>query len=86
MNFAQRQQGQLPAFLDKKFVKDLNADERTLLLETVAVVSADATLGDARARMNVVPRCHDVIVTQTGSATDPVVGWLTNTDLAAVSD
>jgi hypothetical protein len=90
--FAARQSGTLPTSgagptsLDGKNVSDLSDDEQTLLLKTFALVSATATLGEARTRMRVVPRCHDVIVTQTGTETEPVLGWLTDTDLATLPD
>jgi hypothetical protein len=91
--FASRQSDPLPTALDPnpgavaaKTVSDLNKEEKTLLLETFAVVPANATLGEARTRMRVVSRCHDVLVTQTGSKTEPVLGWLTDSDLATLPD
>jgi hypothetical protein len=84
--FASRQTGKLPTALNGKKVSHLEEDEKTLLLRTFALVPANATLGEARTRMRAVPRCHDVIVTQTGAPTEPVVGWLTDRDLAVLPD
>jgi uncharacterized integral membrane protein len=84
--YAARLTGQIPTVLQGKTVKNLSDEEKKLLLETVAFVAADATLNEARTRMRVVPRCHDVIATDTGVATEPVLGWLTDSDLAALPD
>jgi hypothetical protein len=49
-------------------------------------VRADATVADARAAMQAIPGCNDVFVTQGGGKDDPIIGWLTNTDLAGLKD
>jgi hypothetical protein len=82
--FAARQPGTLPDSLLNQTVNELNDEEKRLLRETFALVAASATLGEARTRMRVIARCHDVIVTETGAATEPVAGWLTDSDLAAI--
>jgi hypothetical protein len=48
---------------------------------TKAFVSASASLADAKGAMGKVAGCQDVFVTQSGQATDPVMGWLTNVDI-----
>jgi hypothetical protein len=84
--FAARQPEPLPASLKSKKIKDLNGEEQRLLLETFAFVPSTTTLGEARTLMGAIPRCHDVIVTETGAPTEPVAGWLTDRDLATLSD
>jgi hypothetical protein len=51
----------------------------------VAFVSADQTLADAKAAMDAVSGCQDVIVTQTGAPTMSVTGWIMNTDIGRLS-
>ena len=70
---------------DAMTIASLTADQQRLL-KAFAIVTASATLGEARDRMRAVPDCKDVFVTETGKETDPVVGWLTNSDLAAISE
>ena len=48
----------------------------------IGFVGADATIGDARAAIRSVEGCNDVFVTASGQRGDPILGWLTNTDLA----
>lgn len=36
----------------------------------------------ASAKMETVEHCQDVFVTETGTAAEPVVGWLTNNEIA----
>lgn len=64
---------------------DLRADPTLkALIEAIAVVGPSAILDDARKAMRSVDNCNDVFVTTTGRRDDPVVGWLTNTDLAGI--
>lgn len=62
---------------------DLLADSETMnqISSLVAFVSPAATLGDAKAALDKVNGAQDVIVTSTGKAGDPVLGWLSNIDL-----
>jgi len=66
-------------------VSDLlgNADYQAAI-EAIGVVGPDAVLSEARTVMRSVPRCNDVFVTEHGRKADPVIGWLTNTDLAGL--
>lgn len=50
--------------------------------KTVAFIGAEATLADAKAAMERVPGCQDVIVTQSGAPTEPVLGWVSNADIS----
>jgi hypothetical protein len=42
-------------------------------------VKESATLADAKAVMESLPKCQDVFVTKNASKDDPVIGWITNT-------
>jgi hypothetical protein len=54
------------------------------LVTAMAFVGRDAILQDARRAMRDKPGCNDVFVTGSGRGDAPVIGWLTNTDLAAM--
>ncbi|MFZ3310922.1 MAG: hypothetical protein WA280_16295, partial [Xanthobacteraceae bacterium] len=47
----------------------------------VVFVSANTTLADAKSALDKVSGAQDIIVTATGNATDPMLGWLSNVDL-----
>jgi hypothetical protein len=53
-------------------------------VEAIAYVGPDADLAQARAAMRSVTGCNDVFVTKQGQPSDPVIGWLTNTQLAGL--
>jgi hypothetical protein len=54
--------------------------------KSVAVVPETATLADAKRAMAAMSSwCQDVIVTRTGTAAEPVIGWITNVILEANS-
>jgi hypothetical protein len=53
-------------------------------VETFVTVPPTATVADARNQLNAKTGCKDVFVTTAGRSTDPVVGWLTNSDLARI--
>jgi hypothetical protein len=59
------------------------ADVETLhqISRLVVVVAASATLADAKAALDKVTGAQDIIVTASGSATEPMLGWLSNVDL-----
>jgi len=72
-----------PDPLTGKTVADLlNVPDFKKLLEAIAIVGPAATIADARTAMTSVEGCNDVFITSNGQRTDPVEGWLTNTDLA----
>jgi hypothetical protein len=58
---------------------------RDIVRKAVAFVSADQTLADAKAAMDAVTGCQDVIVTQSGAPTMAVIGWIMNTDIGRLS-
>ena len=39
------------------------------------------TVADAKAAMEQIQGCQDVIVTETGDRVEPVIGWLSNIDI-----
>lgn len=65
---------------------DLASDGETLAMirDTIAFVAEDATSRDAKAAMESVAGCQDVIVTASGNRAEPVAGWVTNVDLGRI--
>lgn len=61
----------------------LEAAEFATQARAMAFVPVGGTIANARERLQAVSGCNDVFVTATGKATEPVLGWLTNTLLAA---
>lgn len=59
------------------------ADQSILnqISKLVAFVSAATTLADTKLAMDAVPGAQDIIVTATGNASAPMLGWLSNVDL-----
>jgi hypothetical protein len=62
---------------------DMLADEETVrqISNLVVFVSAHTTLGEAKAALDKVSGAQDIIVTDSGNATEPMLGWLSNIDL-----
>jgi len=54
---------------------------RELVEKSIAFVSSKTTLGDAKAAMEKTKNCQDVFVTENGRSEEPVIGWLTNTEI-----
>ncbi len=50
--------------------------------KTLAFVALDQNLADAKAIMEGVKDCQDVFVTEHGKPDEPVMGWLTNIEIA----
>lgn len=61
------------------------ATYKNMVQTTLAFVGKDRTLADAKAAMEAVSGCQDVIVTETGSTSEPVQGWVTNVDITRKS-
>lgn len=59
--------------------------EKPDLKQTPAYVSEDATLAEAKSAMEKIQNCKVVLVTKRGNPKDPVIGLLTNTDIAKYS-
>jgi hypothetical protein len=55
-------------------------------LNLFGVVAINRTLRDAKTAMESQKGCHDVFVTQTGAATEKVLGWVTNVGILAAMD
>ena len=49
---------------------------------TLAFVAQNATLADAKKRMEAVKGCQDVFVTSDGQPKSPFVGWITNVEIS----
>jgi len=58
---------------------------RDLIQRTIAFVAQDRTVADAKAAMEQIQGCQDVIVTKTGDRAEPVIGWLSNIDITRLS-
>ena len=64
-----------------KTIGDLLKDKPDLK-QTPAYISEDKTLADAKSAMEKIQNCKVILVTKTGKASDPIIGLLTNTDIA----
>jgi len=74
------------AKLDEPILEQLLGDAKlSSLFHAFCVVPRRATIADARARAATIPACQDVFVTESGSVEEPVLGYLTNVDLARPS-
>jgi len=64
-----------------------NSDEemKNKLTKSQVFVSKDATLFEAKEKMTGNKWSQDVFVTDTGKATEPVIGWITNNKIAELS-
>jgi CBS domain len=72
--------------LDQLTMADVFSDRpdfKAMFSGTAAFVAIDATLADARSAMEGKRNCYDVFVTDTGSAQEPILGWLTDVIIAA---
>jgi hypothetical protein len=63
-------------------LEDLVNDALGKLIKAIAFVPESATLADAQEAMKKVPQCQDVFLTKTGAADEPIIGWITNADIA----
>lgn len=66
-------------------IKDM-ATYNDVVTRAVAYAGASQTLADAKVAMEAAPYCQDVMVTQSGAAGTPVIGWITNVDLGRLSE
>ena len=51
----------------------------------IVYVSEQASVGDAKRAMELQKGCQDLIVTKTGTKTEPMLGWTTNVDIGRLS-
>jgi hypothetical protein len=63
----------------KALVEDPDAGK---LVKALAFVRETASLAEAQERMKQVPSCQDIFVTKGGQQEEPVLGWITNADIA----
>jgi hypothetical protein len=75
-----------PGALTQTMADLLDEPDLRKLVEAIGFVGPKAVVEEARAAMRSVESCNDVFVTTTGKKDDPVIGWLTNTDLASMED
>ena len=64
--------------LSLKDLLDSDAQMRRLFEQSFGFVPASATLGDAKQVMDKIDKCNDVFVTQSGSPSEPIIGWITD--------
>lgn len=70
----------------KLTLQDL-VDDATLKdwVVNIVYVSAQASVADAKMKMEQQTGCQDLIVTQTGDKKEPMLGWMTNVDIGRLS-
>lgn len=74
-----------PMTLTETMLELLNSPQHKKMLEAIGFVPPTAVIADARREMSSIAGCHDVFVTTNGKESNPVIRWLTNTDLAAAN-
>lgn len=83
-----------PIINDQTLIKDILAMNyplrpgitfEQLIRQAVAFVARDKTLAEAKAAMERVLGSQDVIVTETGTSGEPVLGWLSNVEIGKLS-
>jgi hypothetical protein len=62
-------------FLNDPIIKEF-------VTESSAFISAKATLGETKEKMDSIKNCQDVFVTENGKSTEPILGWLSNVEIA----
>ena len=79
--------GTAPADIEKLTIGQLKADAKDLFDKILAwkPVPRGGTLADAKKAMEALRDCSDVFVTESGQANEPVLGWVTNADIALYS-
>jgi hypothetical protein len=53
-------------------------DLKQLVETSFTIVKKDATLAEAKAKMDATPKCEDVFITAAGTKNEPIKGWITN--------
>ncbi len=77
-----------PVDMNKLTLKDFLSfdDMKKMVADSLAFVSIDATLAEAKIELGKVENCQDVFVTENGKKDEPVLGWLTNGEIAKHSE
>src|SRR6202042_2044496 len=70
--------GTLAPLLAKPYPSPAAPTYGDFIERTIAFVAEDRSLADAKAEMEKIPGCQDVIVTKSGNRKEPVVGWISN--------
>lgn len=91
-------QSGLYKFLAEKALEGKGADIENLTLQdlvddaelknwvaNIVYVSEQASVADAKNKMEQQAGCQDLIVTKTGNKTEPMLGWMTNVDIGRLS-
>jgi hypothetical protein len=74
------------ADIDKLTLQDLVDDaELKNWVANIVYISEQASVADAKNKMEQQPGCQDLIVTKTGNKTEPMLGWMTNVDIGRLS-
>ncbi len=74
------------AEIEKLTLQDLVDDaELKSWVSNIAYVSERASVAEAKQRMEQQAGCQDLIVTRTGSKSEPLIGWMTNVDIGRLS-
>jgi hypothetical protein len=63
------------------FLNDQHEAMRAIVTK-IGWIAFNSTLADAKAKMESISGCQDVFITQTGINTDPILGWITNIEIA----
>jgi hypothetical protein len=72
-----------PLDLKTKTVKNLRDEAKDLyeMATAFTCVAKQATLADAKTKMEAIKSCADVFVTESGQPSEPVLGWITNVEI-----
>ena len=74
------------ATIDNLTLQDLVDDaELKNWVANIVYISGQASVAEAKNKMEQQPGCQDLIVTNTGSKTEPMLGWMTNVDIGRLS-
>jgi len=75
----------LAKLLEQPYASPVGTKFREFVTNTLAYIAPDRTFADAKAAMEAKPQCQDIIVTATGNSTEPMQGWVSNVDIARLS-
>jgi len=74
------------ANIDTLTLQDLVDDaELKNWVANIVFVPEQASVAEAKNKMEQQPGCQDLIVTMTGNKTEPMLGWMTNVDIGRLS-
>ena len=78
--------GKTAADVEKLTLEDMVQDaELKNWITNIAYVSAEATVADAKAKLEQQKGCQDLVVTRTGKRDEPMLGWMTNVEIGRLS-